>query len=63
MIENQTFYVNKISDKKQEYSPILVEIGVLSTGDWRSLQRRSTLLSLLSFDANNLFLSFYTSGW
>ena len=38
-------------------------IGVLSAGDWRSQQRRSTLLSLLSFDANNLSLSFYTSRW
>ena len=38
-------------------------IGVLSAGDWRSQQRRSTLLSLLSFDANNLSLSFYTSIW
>ena len=38
-------------------------IGVLSAGDWRSLQRRSTLLSLLSLNANNLSLSFYTSRW
>ena len=38
-------------------------IDVLSAGDWRSQQRRSTLLSLLSFDANNLSLSFYTSRW
>ena len=38
-------------------------IGVISAGDWRSQQRRSTLLSLLSFDANNLSLSFYTSIW
>ena len=40
-----------------------LESDVLSAGDWRSQQRRSTLLSLLSFDANNLSLSFYTSIW
>ena len=33
MIENQMSYVNKITDEKQEYSPILVEIDVLSAGD------------------------------
>ena len=63
MIENQISYVNKMFDLKWECNPILVESDVLSAGDWRSLQRRSTLLSLLSFDANNLSLSFYTSRW
>ena len=34
------YYVNKMSDEKQENSPILVESDVLSAGDWRSLGRR-----------------------
>ena len=42
MIENQMSYVNKMSDVKQEYNPILVESDVLSVGDWRSLGRRLT---------------------
>ena len=29
-----------MSDVKLEYNPILVESGVLSAGDWRSLGRR-----------------------
>ena len=40
MIENQISYVNKMIDVKYEYNPILVESGVLSAGDWRSLGRR-----------------------
>ena len=40
MIENQTSYVNKMFDLKYEYNPILVESGVISAGDWRSLGRR-----------------------
>ena len=40
MIENQISYVNKMSDAKYEYNPILVESDVLSAGDWRSLGRR-----------------------
>ena len=43
MIENQMSYVNKMSDVKQEYNPKLVESGVISAGDWRSLGRRLAL--------------------